>query len=119
MSLIVDDVTQTFEREVLVQFAQPNGTVKQGSFTAEFLRLTQEELDDIPEDERNSDLVRRVLKAVKGIGRTPSDQLSPEESLKFVLNSAECVNAAAMVFFRVSRPERYDEKTSRTQRKRG
>jgi hypothetical protein len=119
MGLIINDQSETFEQEVLVQFAQMGGTIKQGSFTAEFKRLSQDELDDMPEDERNSDLLRRVLKGVKGIGKSPSEPLPPAEQLAFVLNSPECVNAAALVFFRVSRPERYDEKTSRTQRRRG
>lgn len=119
--LIIQDVTDTFRKEVLVQFDQPNGTVKQGSFTAEYLRIPQAEIDELMDDESlsNSALCERVLRGASDIGRTPTELLSPEEALAFVMKTPECVNAAAHVFFRSTRPERYNEKTSRMQRKRG
>lgn len=119
MSLIADDSTETFEKEVLVQFAQKDGTVKQGSFKAEYLRLKQSEIDDLDDNTPNSTLLDQVLKGVSGISRKGGVSMTPEEQHAFVLDSPECVNAAALVFFKATRPERYDEKTSKTRRSRG
>lgn len=116
-----DDISKTFEKEVLVQFDQVGGTVKQGSFMAEFFRLESSVIDELYDldDLRNSEVFDKAVKRVWNVGRSKAEELGPEESMALVRRTPECLSAAVTVFFRSTRPERYNEKTSRSQRKRG
>ena len=130
--LNINDVGDTFEIPVLVQFQQKGGTVKQGDFIAEFRRESKENTDDCTEGgynnvdllfdgwkNRNDESIPGVIVSVRKIGRSPTEELPPDEAMAFVRRTSECVNAAAVAFFKATRPERYNEQTSKKQRARG
>jgi len=131
--LNLNDVGETFDVKVLVQFAQKGGTVKQGDFMATFRREDPDRVQVAIEDGlSNIDLlfngwidkdgvteIPGVLVAAGDIGRSPSDLLAADESLAFVKKSAECVNAAAVAFIKATRAERYIEGTSKKRSSRG
>ena len=139
--LNVNDNPETFKVKVLVQFAQPNGTVKQGDFMATYRREAPEKVQaaidagvsniellfrgwvDSTEVDDNGTVQPRdvdgVLLEVEGIGRSPTDPLPAAEALAWVRKSAECVNAAAVAFIKATRAERYIEETSKKRVSRG
>lgn len=119
MSINTEKVKDTLEILVLVQFHQDNGTVYQGDFKGIFKRLPNAELDEMADAEPpllNSEVVSRVLVGVKGIAKGEAEMPS-DEALAWVKATPECVNAAVAAFFKSVRPERYNEKTSRKQRR--
>lgn len=123
MGLLIEKITDTptVDITVLVQFQGANGTTTQGDFVGTFKRLSQERIDEMldPEENyRNSEIVEEVLLAVRGIGNKDGE-LPPEEQLAWVKKTPECVSASVAAFFKVLRPARYDEKTSKRRRSRG
>lgn len=122
MSLIVQKASSTIGLTVLVAFIQPDGTSYQGDFRAEVKRLPTEEVDamiDADPPLLNSEIVDRVLVSVSKIGNEDGSELPPDEQLRWVKSSPECVNATVAAFFRTMRPDRYDGKTSKRSRGRG
>lgn len=128
--LYLNDASDTFKVKVLVQFSQPDGSIKQGDFMATFSRTDPEKVQQMIDDsvpnidmlfgyEGETKKVDGVLLSVEGIGRTPSDPLQPAEALAFVKKTPECVNACAFAFLKATRPERYIEETSKKRRSRG
>lgn len=119
--LYADEITDTFESEVLVQFKQTGGKVIQGSYWAEFYRLDQPTVDEMADwdDLRNSEIFEKTVKRVWDVGKSRTEAFAPDEAMAFVKKSGECVSAAVTVFFRSMRAERYVERTSRKQRKNG
>jgi hypothetical protein len=115
------DTEATVGIKVLVQFQQSGGTVYQGDFVGEFKRVDQARIDDFLDEEqgwRNSDVLDEILVGVSGITRG-GVEMPPDEQLKWVRQTPECVNAAVTAFFRITRPERYNERTSKKRRGRG
>lgn len=130
--LNLNDKPDTFEVKVLVQFAQPNGTVKQGDFTATFRRekrsIVQEAVDDGLDNgallfdgwtDRKGAEYNGVMIAAGDIGSSPTELLPADQALAFVRDSAECTNAAVVAFFKATRAERYIEGTSKKRSARG
>lgn len=121
MSLDFSRIAETLTITVLVQFVNENGSITQGDFKGVFRRLPVEEVDDMIDAEPpmlNSEIVDRTLISVSGCGRN-GVELPPEEQLALVKRTPECVNAVVAAFFKVLRPERYNEKTSGRRSKRG
>lgn len=120
--LVIQDVSDTFEIKVLVQFQQANGSVKQGDFFATFKRPEQSRIDELLDEDAGytrREVLDEVLQSVRGIGRTPSEELSPDDQIAFVKKTPECVAAAFVAFFKAMRPERYIEGTSKKRSGRG
>lgn len=111
----------TMQIKVLVQFQKSGGSVYQGDFMGEFKRVNQERIDEFLDEEqgwRNSEVLDEILVGVSGITRNGTE-LPPDEQLAWVRQTPECVNAAVTAFFRTTRPERYNERTSKKRRGRG
>lgn len=129
--LDMNDVADSFKVPVLVQFAQPNGTLRQGEFKARFRREDPEKLQKLIDDgvanidllfgfkDEGSEPFIGVLLEVEGIGRSATDPAPPAEAMAWVKKTPECVNAACFAFFKATRPERYTEETSKKRRSRG
>lgn len=109
----------TFERLVSVTFAgQRAGTSTSGSFTVEFHRVTQDELEGLVDENLTlSELVKRVVHRVSGIGRN-GVELPAAEQLAAVLASPEACQAVRDDFF-AAMAQTKSGKTSRTQRRTG
>ncbi|HET8555279.1 MAG TPA: hypothetical protein VFL78_10670 [Rhodanobacteraceae bacterium] len=118
----IETSSESFDRTVTVQFAQPNGTMRQGDFKATFKRASQELVDEMAGDEwKNSEVLGEVLLGVSGIGRKnpetgKTEELPPDEQLAWVRNSPECVNAAVSSFFAATLPANGGSKTSKKRR---
>jgi hypothetical protein len=115
----ISKVKDTFRIAVLVQFATETGGVTQGQFNGTFKRLPNNEIDEMMDAEPpllNSETVDRVLIGVDGIGKDGTE-LPPTEQLEWVKRTPECMAAVVAAFFKNMRPERYNEKTSRKQRR--
>ncbi len=111
----------TIDIKVLVQFQKKGGSVYQADFNAEFKRVEQARIDDFLDDEQgwtNSAVLDEILLGVNGITRG-GVEMPADEQLSWVKQTPECVNAAVTAFFRTTRPERYNEKTSKKRRARG
>jgi hypothetical protein len=103
----------TFEIPVLVRFQQEDGSAYDGDFVGVFERVEPKEAEKMLDEEwSNLQVVERVMKGAKKIGKTPSEELSPADGLAFVKTSMECVNASAVAFLKSAAPERMREKTS-------
>ena len=112
-------VKDTLTLPVLVQFATDSGGVVQGEFKATFRRLPMPEIDAMIEADppySNSETVEKVLVSVSEIGKD-GKELPPEEQLAWAKATPECLSAMVAAFFKSMRPERYNEKTSRKQRR--
>lgn len=114
----IDTASESFERNINVQFAQPNGSMRQGDFKARFKRIPQARVEEMMDDQwRNSDVLDEVLVCVSGIGRrNPQggvEELPAEEQLDWVRRTVECVNAATSSFFEAMQQGSGGSKTSR------
>lgn len=112
----------TFTRTVKVRFATNSNTFREGDFKATFKRIDKARLDEFLDDEAGytqTEVLDEVLVGVSGIGRSPTDELPPEEQLTWVRNSIECCNAAFRDFFTAMRQDDGAEKTSKKRRRPG
>lgn len=115
MGINIGKVDSTLTLEVLVQFANANGNVTEGSYKATFKRPDQEQLGRIvdPDAEvRNIEVLDEYLVGVSGISNGEGE-LPADEQLAWVKKTPECISAGAAAFLRAFRPVRYEGKTSK------
>lgn len=114
--IVIDTTSETFTKTVKVRFATNNNTFREGDFKATFKRISKDRLNEMLDPDANysqSEVLDEVLVGVSGIGKTPTEELPPEEQLAWVKNSIECCNAAFRDFFTATRQADGDAKTSR------
>lgn len=106
----------TFTKTVKVRFATNNNTFREGDFKATFNRISKARLDEFLDADAGytqTEVLDEVLVGVSGIGRSATEELPPDEQLKWVRNSVECCNAAFRDFFTAMRQDDGAEKTSK------
>lgn len=109
----------TFSKTVKVRFATHSGAVREGDFKATFKRIGKTRLDEFLDPEASytqTEVLDEVLVGVSGIGKSPTEELPPDEALAWVRNSIECCNAAFRDFFMAMRQDDGAEKTSKKRR---
>lgn len=117
--LTIDTTSDTFTRTVKVRFATNSGAFREGDFQATFKRITKDRLDEFLDADAGytqTEVLDEVLVGVSGIGRSPTEELPPDEQLKWVRSSVECCNAAFRDFFEAMRQDNGAEKTSKKRR---
>lgn len=118
--LTIDTQEETFTRNVKVRFATNTPSAfREGDFKATFKRISKDRLDELLDPEAGftqTEVLDEILVGVSGIGRTPTEELPPEEQMIFVRGSVECCNAAFRDFFAAMRQDSGDEKTSKKRR---
>lgn len=109
----------TFTRNVKVRFATNSGATREGDFKATFKRIDKQRLDEFLDADAGytqSEVLDEVLVGVSGIGRSATEELPPDEAMKWVRSSIECCNAAFRDFFMAMRQDDGAEKTSKKRR---